>query len=87
MARPVCPAPPPPKAAGHATASREEEEASHAASGAGSAAHQGFMPAGLAALATLWAPLGASSPHPMAQAHPGYLAAPADPTATPAPDS
>ena len=75
---------PPPQAAGHMEG---EEEAPGAAPGAGSAAQQGSIPAGLAALAPLWAPLGAGSPHPMAPAHPGDLAAPADPAATPMRDS
>ena len=75
---------PPPQAAGHAEG---EEEAPGAAPGAGGAAQQGSIPAGLAPLATLWAPLGAGSPHPMAQAHPGDLAAPADPAAMPMRDS
>ena len=55
--------------------------------GAGSAAQQGSIPAGLAPLAPPWAPLGAGSPHPMAPAHPGDLAAPADPAAMPMRDS
>ena len=84
MARFVRPAPPPPpKAAGHAAAPGEEGEASNAAPGASGAAHQGSIPAGLA---PLWPPLGAGSPHPMAPAHPGDLAAPADPAAMPARD-
>ena len=69
---------PPPEAAGHAEG---EEEAPGAAPGAGGAAQQGSIPAGLAPLAPLWAPLGTGSPHPMAPAHPGDLAAPADPAA------
>ena len=78
---------PPPQAAGYAAAREDEEEAPGAALGAGGAAHQGSIPVGLAPLAPLWAPLGAGSPHPMAPAHPGELAAPADPAATPIPDS
>ena len=58
-----------------------EEEAPGAAPGAGGAAQQGSIPAGLAPLAPLWAPLGMGSPHPMAPAHPGDLAATADPAA------
>ena len=69
---------PPPQAAGH---TEGEEEAPGAAPGAGGAAQQGSIPAGLAPLAPLWAPLGAGSPHPMAPGHPGDLAAPADPAA------
>ena len=75
---------PPPQAAGHAEG---EEEAPGAAPGAGGAAQQGSIPAGLAPLAPLWAPLGTGSPHPMAPAHPGDLAAPADPAAMPMRDS
>ena len=78
---------PPPEAAGHAAAPGEEEEASDAAPGAGGEAHQGSVPARLAPLTPLWGPLGAGSPHPMAPAHPGDLAAPADPAAMPARDS
>ena len=65
---------PPPQAASHAEG---KEEAPGAAPGAGGAAQQGSIPAGLAPLAPLWAPLGAGSPHPMAPAHPGDVAAPA----------
>ena len=75
---------PPPQAAGHAEG---EEEAPRAAPGAGGAAQQGSIPAGLAPLAPLGAPLRAGSPHPMAPAHPGDLAAPADPAAMPMRDS
>ena len=75
---------PPPQAVGHAEG---EEEAPRAAPGAGGAGQQGSIPAGLAPLAPLWAPLGAGSPHPMAPAHPGDLAAPADPAAMPMRDS
>ena len=75
---------PPPQAAGHAEG---EEEPPDAAPGASSAAQQGSIPAGLAPLAPLWAPLGTGSPHPMAPAHPGDLAAPADPAAMPMRDS
>ena len=85
-ARPIRPAPPP-QAAGHAAAPGEEEEASEAALKAGGAAHQGSVPAKLAPLAPLWAPVGAGSPHPMAPTHPGDLAAPADPAAMPIRDS
>ena len=66
---------PPPQVAGHAEG---EEEAPGAAPGAGGAAQQGSIPAGLAPLAPLWSLLGTGSPHPMAPAHPGDLAAPAD---------
>ena len=69
-----------PQAASHAEG---EEEAPGAAPGAGGAAQQGSIPAALAPLAPLWAPLGTGSPHPMAPAHPGDLAAPADPAAMP----
>ena len=69
---------PPSRAAGHAEG---EVEAPGAAPGTGGAAQQGSIPAGLAPLAPLWAPLGAGSPHPMSPAHPGDLAAPADPAA------
>ena len=75
---------PPPQAAGHAQGG---EEAPGAAPGAGGAAQQGSIPAGLAPLAPLWAPLGTGSPHPMAPAHPGDLAATADPAAVPMRDS
>ena len=78
---------PPPQAAGHALAPEDEEEAPGAALGAGGAAQQGSIPAGLAPLAPLWAPLGAGSPHPMSPAHPGDLATPADPSAMPIRDS
>ena len=71
---------PPLQAADHADSN---EEAPGAAAGTGGAAQQGSIPAGLAPLAPLWAPLGTGSPHPMAAAHPGALAAPADPAAMP----
>ena len=74
----------PPQAACHAEG---EEEAPGAAPGAGGAAQQGSIPAGLAPVAPLWAPLGAGSPHPMAPAHPGDLASTADPAAVPMRDS
>ena len=67
--------------------SGEAEEASNPAPGAGGAAHQGSRPASLAALAPLWAPMGAGCHHTMAPAHPGDLAALADPAAMPAGDS
>ena len=75
---------PPLQAASHAAAPGKEEGAADAPSGAGGAAHPESIPAGLA---PLWAPLGAASRHPMAPAHPGDLAAPADPAALPARDS
>ena len=75
---------PPPQVACHAEG---EEKAPRAAPGAGGAAQQGSIPARLAPLAPLWAPLGKGSPHPMALAHPGDLAAPADPAAMPMRDS
>ena len=75
---------PPPQAAGHAEG---EGEAPGAAPGARGAAGQGSIPAGLAPLAPLWAPLGTDSPHPMAPANPGDLAATADPAAVPMRDS
>ena len=59
------------------------EEAPGAAPGTGGAAQQGSNPAGLAPVAPLWALLGTGSPHPMAPAHPGALAAAADPAAMP----
>ena len=71
---------PPPQADGHADG---EEGAPGAAPGTGGAAQQGSIPAGLAPLAPQWAPLGTGSLHPMAPAHPGALAAPADPAAMP----
>ena len=71
---------PPPQAAGHADG---EEEAPGAAPGTGGAAKQGSIHAGLAPLAPVWALLGKGSPHPMAPAHPGALAASADPAAMP----
>ena len=74
---------PPPQAADHADG---DEEAAGAAPRTGGAAQQGFVPAGLAPLAPLWAPLGTGS-HPMAPAHPDALAAPADPAAMPMRDS
>ena len=74
----------PHQAAGHVDG---EEEAPGAAPWAGSTAQQGSIPVGLAPLAPLWAPLGAGSPHPMAPAHAGDLAAPADPAAMPMRDS
>ena len=78
---------PPAQAAGHAAALGDKEEASEAVPGAGGAARQGSVPVKLAPLAPLWAPLGAGSPHPMAPAHPGDLAAPADPAGMPIQDS
>ena len=75
---------PPPQGAGHAEG---QEEAPGAAPGTGRAAQQGSIPAGLAPLAPRWAPLGTGSPHPMAPAHPGALAAPADPAAMSMQDS
>ena len=69
-----------PWAADHADSA---EEAPGAAPGNDSAAQQGSIPAGLVTLAPLWAPLGTGSPHPMAPAHPGALAAPVDPVAMP----
>ena len=57
---------PPPQAAGHAEG---KGEAPGAAPGASGAAQQGSIPAGMAPLAPLWAPLGTDSPHPMAPAH------------------
>ena len=78
---------PPLQAAGHTAAPEDEEEVPRAAPGAGGAAHQGSVSAGLAPLAPLWTPLGAGSPHPMAPAHPGDLAAPVDPAAAPLQDS
>ena len=71
---------PRPQAADHADG---DEEAPGAAPGTSGAAQQGSIPAGLVSLAPLWAPLGTGSPHPMALAHPGALAAPADPAAMP----
>ena len=71
---------PPPQAADHAD---DEGEAPGAAPETGGAAPQGSIPAGLAPLAPLWAPLGTGSRHPMARAHPRALAAPADPAAMP----
>ena len=78
---------PPPRVAGLAAAPEDEEEAPRAAPRAGGAAQQGSIPAGLAPLAPLWAPVGAGPPHPMAPAHPGDLAAPADPAGMPIRDS
>ena len=62
---------------------RNERNAPCVPPGTGGAAQKGSIPAGLAPLAPLWAPLGTGSPHPMAPAHPGALAAPADPAAMP----
>ena len=84
VARPIRPAPPPPQAPGNVAAPEGGGEAASAALEAGSGAHQGSIPAGPA---PLWAPLRASSPHPMGPAHPGDLAAPADPAAMPVRDS
>ena len=78
---------PPPKLAGCATAPEDEAEAPAAAPEAGGAAQQGSLPAKLAALAPLWVPPGVGSPHPIAPASPGDLAAPADPAAMPIRDS
>ena len=78
--------PPPSQAPDNVADAEGNGEAANAVPGAGSAAYQGFNPAGLAA-APLWAPLGAGSPHPMAPAPPGDLAAPADPAAMPVRDS
>ena len=75
--------PPPPQAADHADG---DEEAPGAAQGTGGAAQPGSIPAALASLAPLWAPLETGS-HPMAPAHPDALAAPADPAAMPMRDS
>ena len=74
---------PPPQAADHADG---DENAPGAAPGTGGAAQPGSIPAGLAPLTPLSAPLGTGS-HPMAPAHPDALAAPADPAATPMRDS
>ena len=74
---------PRPQAADHADG---DGEARRAAPGTGGAAQQGSIPAGLAPLAPLWAPLGTGS-HLMAPAHPDALAAPADPAAMPMRDS
>ena len=71
---------PPPQAADHADG---DEEAPGAAPGTGGAAQQGSIPAGLAPLAPLWAPLGTGWPHPMAPAHLGALTAAADPAPMP----
>ena len=71
---------PPPQAADHADG---DEKGNRKAPGTGGAAQQGSIPGGLASLAPLWAPLGTGSPHPMAPAHPGALAAAADPAAMP----
>ena len=73
-----------PQAADHADS---DEEAPRAAPGTGGAAQQGSISAGLAPLAPLCASLGTGSPHPMAPAHPGALAAPADPAAMPMRDA
>ena len=51
----------PPQAADHADG---DEEAPRVAPGTGGAAQQGSIPAELAPLAPLWAPLGTGSPHP-----------------------
>ena len=61
---------------------REEPSLADADPRDGDAAHQVSIPAGLGT-AALWAPLGASSPEPLAQAPPPDLAAPADPMAPP----
>ena len=43
--------------------------------------NKGPSPRGWPLWPPLWAPLGTGSPHPIAPAHPGALAAPADPAA------
>ena len=60
-----------------------DQEGVHPVPGRGGAAQQGSIPAGLALLGPLWALLGTGFPHPVAPAHPGALAAPADPAAMP----
>ena len=74
---------PPPQVADHADG---DEEAPGAAPGTGGPTQQGSIPARLAPLAPLWAPLETGS-HPMAPAHLYALAAPADPAAMPMRDS
>ena len=74
---------PPPQAADNTDG---DEEATGAAPGTSGAAQQGSIPAELAPLAPLWAPLGTGL-HPMAPAHLDALAAPADPAAMPMRDS
>ena len=74
---------PPPQAAAHADG---DDEAPGAAPGTGGAAQKGSIPAGLAPLAPLWAPLRAGS-QPMAPVHQDGLAAPANPAAMPMRDS
>ena len=74
---------PPLQAADHAEG---DEEAPGAAPGTGGAAQPGSIPAGLAPLAPLWAPLGTGL-HPMSPALPDALAAPVDPAAMPMQDS
>ena len=81
---PRTPGPPPHQPADHAEGKEEEPRA---APEAGGAAQQGFIPAGLAPLAPLWAPLGTGSQHPIAPANSGDLAAQADPAAMPMRDS
>ena len=77
---PRTPGAPLPQAADHADC---EEEAPGAGPGTCDADQQGSIPAGLTPLAPLWAPLGTGSPHPMAPAHLGALAAQAEPAAMP----
>ena len=73
---------PPSQAPDNAAAPEGGEEAGDAVLGAGGAAHQGSIYAGLAT-APLWALLGAGSPHPLDPAPAGDLAAPTDPAAMP----
>ena len=83
MACPVRPAPP----ALGGRPRRKRGGGTRSGPGAGGAAQQRSIPAGLAPLAPVWALLGVGSPQPMAPAHPGELAAQAGPAAMPMRDS
>ena len=76
--------PPPYQAPDNVASPERGEGAADAVPGAGGAAQQESISAGLS---PLWAPLGAGSPQPMAPAPHGDLAAPAEPAAMPGKDS
>ena len=71
---------PPPRAAGHADSEHRDTQSGPGNQRCGPTR---VHPRGIGPLAPLWAPLGTGSPHPMAPAHQGALAAPADPAAMP----
>ena len=76
------PSAPPPQAPDNVAAPEGGGGGNRRGSGAGGAAHQGSIHAGLAT-APLQAPLGARFPQPMAPAPPRHLASPANPAAMP----